>query len=288
LNADLDSRIMLDKKYKKKEIKMKIKILFITVIFLFIGRSNIVQSQETQNSKEKELTIHDIMTLKQYHVDGAITVKYTDVSEEAVRQQIDENVEEAARQFGFVGKAFNCGALDDLSKLYGNNGNRLNLEEVMSLKRVDVYRAVLLNIYKNMSVDSINELEENEVITMGVQALGEELSTVIGERDPCGINQYRTNVQLGESPHIQINNTCTVFKLLLEELHNEHVNVRIEAIRSIGKLEHTSIVEPLINILSDESINMRNETVETLKKVTGEDLGMDSTDWLNWWATRCQ
>ena len=135
---------------------MKIKILFIIVIFLFIGRSNIVQSQETQNSKKKELSILDIANLKQYQLDGAVTAKYTDVSVEAARQQIDENVEKAARQFGFVGNAFNCGALDDLSKIYGNKDNRLNLEEVMSLKSVDVDRAVLLNIYKTMSVDSIN------------------------------------------------------------------------------------------------------------------------------------
>jgi len=265
---------------------MKIKILFIIVTLLFIGMCNIVQSQKTQNSKEKKLTIDDIMNLKQYDVDGAITATYTDVTVEEVRQQIDENTEKAARQFGFVGKALNCGALDDLTRLYGNKDNRLNLEEVMSLKSADIYRAVLLNKYKNMSVDSINALEVNDVIARGVQVLGEELSMVIDKGDPCGINQYRTNVQFGESPHIQINNTCTVFKLLLEELHNEHVNVRIEAIRSIGKLEHTSIVEPLINTLSDESIDVRKEALETLKKITGKDFGMDSTAWLNWWANR--
>jgi hypothetical protein len=282
--------------------------------------SNIVQSQVTQKSKKTKLTMDDIMNLKQYHVDGALTAKYTDVTVEEVRQQIDENVEKAARQFGFVAKAFDCGALDDLGKLYGNKDNKLNLEEVMSLKRIDVYRAVLLNIravllsiyknpiaiknpleeyrvtphrevllniYKNLSVDSINALEENEVIALGVQALGAELSMVIDKGDPCSVlNRYRTNVPRGESPFIQINNSCTVFKLLLEELHNEHENVRIEAIRSIAKLEHTSIIEPLINTLSDESINVRKETVENLKKVTGQDFGMDSTAWLNWWANK--
>jgi len=254
---------------------------------LFLGTSNVVQSKVTQKSKKTGLTMDDIMNLKQYHVDGALTAKYTDVTVEEVRQEIEENVEKAAIQFGFVGKAFHCGALDDLGKLYGNKDNRLNLEEVMSLKRVDVYRAVLLNINKNLSVDSINALEENEVIALGVQALGAELSMVIDKGDPCDVlKRYRTNVPRGESPFIQINNTCTVFKLLLEELHNEHENVRIEAIRSIGKLEHTSIIEPLINTLSDESINVRKETIENLKKVTGKDFGIDSTAWLNWWKNR--
>ncbi|MCK4644955.1 MAG: HEAT repeat domain-containing protein [Candidatus Aminicenantes bacterium] len=267
---------------------MKIKILFTIVIFLFIGTSNLVQSQETQKSKKKKLTMQDIMNLKQYHVDGAITSKYTDVTVEEVRQQIDENVEKAARQFGFVGKAFNCGALDDLGKLYGNKDNRLNLEEVLSLKSVDVYRAVLLNINKRMSVDSINTLEDSEAIALGVQALGEKLSMVTDKRDPCGLDQYRTNVPLGDSPHVKINNTCRVFKFLLEALDNQYVNVRVEAIRSIGNLEPMSIIKPLITTLSDKSIDVRKEAVEILKKVTGEDFGMDSTAWLNWWENRNQ
>lgn len=266
---------------------MKIKILFIIVMFFFIGTANVVQSQVTQKSKKTELTMHDIMNLKQYHLDGAITAKYTDVTVEDVRQQIDENVEKASIQFGLIRKAFDCGALDDLGKLYGDNSDRLNLKEVMSLKSVDVYRAVLLNIDKSISVDSIKTLEESKAMALGVQALGEKLSMVTKKSDPCGPGQQRTNVQFGDSPHININNTCTVFKFLLDALKNEYYNVRLEAIRSIGKLEHTSIIEPLILTLSfEKSIDVKKEAVEILKKVTGEDFGMDSKAWLNWWLNR--
>ena len=252
------------------------------------GTYNLVHSQVTQKTEKKESSMLDIANLKPYHLDGAITAKYTDVTVEQVRQKIDENVEETARQFRFVREAFDCGALDDLGKFYGNNDNRLNLEEVMSLKSVDVYRAVLINIDESMSIDDIKTLEESEAIALGVQALGEKLSMLTNERDPCGSGQQLTNVQFGYSPHIKINNTCTVFKLLLEALNNDHINVRLEAINSISKIDHTSIIKPLITTLNDKNIEVRREGANVLKKLTGEDFGMDSKAWLNWLENRNQ
>ena len=258
---------------------MKTKKIILLVMFLVINITGIIKTQE----KQKSLTMEDIMNLQQYHIDGAITAKYTEVTVDEVRKLIADSVELAARQFGYVGKTLNCGALDNLGEYYGNKDKKLNFEEVMTLKKVDVYRAVLLNFNKSMSADYLMKIEDEEVIILGIRTLGIQLSKIIGYDDPCGINSIQTNVPLGQSPHLGINNTCPVFKLLLEELENENVNVKLEAINAISKLYRKSIIEPLITIIPDENNEVRLKALEILKSLTEEDYGMDDKAWLNWW-----
>jgi HEAT repeat protein len=59
--------------------------------------------------------------------------------------------------------------------------------------------------------------------------------------------------------------------------------VRIAAVRAIGEQPDRRAVELLIEMLDEENALDRLTVIESLGKITGENLGPASVDWRNWW-----
>lgn len=278
---------------------MKWKILFIAIIWpaclSFAGaqpdKAQLAQKKELTVSEIlnlREATIDEILNLKQHDIDGAVTASYTDVTVDQMRQQLKGNLEKAARQFGLVREAFDCGALPELGKLVGASDSRLNLNEVMALESADIYKAALLQLDGNVSIDDVRKLKDSEAISLAVQALAQKLRS-IAQGDPCGSGRYRRLLTgRWQSPHSDINDSCTLFNLLLSALKDKQASVRVVAARSLGKIEHSSIVEPLILAMKDESIDVRKAAIEVLVKITGKDFGKDPVKWEDWWEKNKQ
>lgn len=218
------------------------------------------------------------------HADAALVAGATDVTPKQASQQIKDNFEKAAIQFGLVREAIDCGAVSELNKLIGDSNKRLNLDEVMALERVDVYKAILLNLDRNFTLNEVKKLKDSKAITLSVRSLGQEL-VISNDGDPCDSKQ---SILKPGDRHGSIIDTCTAFNLLLAALENKYVFVRVEAARAIGKIEHSRVIEPLIASLRDESNDVRKVAAEALVKITGNDLGRDPEKWEKWWETKKQ
>jgi HEAT repeat protein len=59
-------------------------------------------------------------------------------------------------------------------------------------------------------------------------------------------------------------------------------DVRIAAIRTLGKMRNPRGIESLIAALGDRREIVRIEATWALKKLTGEDFGSDRKRWMQW------
>jgi len=69
---------------------------------------------------------------------------------------------------------------------------------------------------------------------------------------------------------------------VIAALEDTDQDVRIAAIRALGKMRNPRAVEPLIAALGDRRENVRVEATWALKKLTGEDFGSDRKLWRQW------
>jgi HEAT repeat protein len=70
---------------------------------------------------------------------------------------------------------------------------------------------------------------------------------------------------------------------LIATLKDEEWLVRRYAARSLGELRATRAIKPLIDALDDEGFRATAAAAEALRKITGQDLGMDPKKWRKWW-----
>jgi HEAT repeat protein len=64
---------------------------------------------------------------------------------------------------------------------------------------------------------------------------------------------------------------------------DENSYVRATAALVLGDLKDTRGVEPLIEALSDESHGVRKNAAFALKRITGQNFGIDPSKWQEWW-----
>ena len=70
---------------------------------------------------------------------------------------------------------------------------------------------------------------------------------------------------------------------LIATLKDEEWLVRRYAARSLGELRATRAIKPLINALDDEGFRATAAAAKALRKITGQDLGLDPEKWREWW-----
>ncbi len=70
---------------------------------------------------------------------------------------------------------------------------------------------------------------------------------------------------------------------LLLALNDPDSGVKRAAAEVLGGLTDKTAVRPLIVAMQGQPISTRRAISETLKKLTGEDLGMDQQAWTKWW-----
>jgi hypothetical protein len=64
--------------------------------------------------------------------------------------------------------------------------------------------------------------------------------------------------------------------------------VKVAAVEYLTMLNSPELVEPLINVIQNESLDgcVRIKVVDLLKKLTGEDMGISGRPWLEWWKKK--
>jgi HEAT repeat protein len=73
---------------------------------------------------------------------------------------------------------------------------------------------------------------------------------------------------------------------LIATLKDEEWLVRRYAARSLGELRATRAIKPLIDALDDKGFRATAAAAEGLRKITGQDLGLDPEKWRKWWEEK--
>jgi len=71
---------------------------------------------------------------------------------------------------------------------------------------------------------------------------------------------------------------------LVAALGDKDAGVRSNAAKALGRLKDPRGIGPLISLLSDAEISVRNQVSLALHEATGQDFGNDQARWKKWWA----
>ena len=76
-----------------------------------------------------------------------------------------------------------------------------------------------------------------------------------------------------------------MIKPIIEALETDNSKwVRCSAVYSLGEvIGGRRVVEPLTQALKDEDTVVRENALESLRKITGQDFGIDCEKWKNWY-----
>jgi HEAT repeat protein len=69
-------------------------------------------------------------------------------------------------------------------------------------------------------------------------------------------------------------------------LEDPEQNVRLAAVRGLGKMGNLAPVGSLVAALGDRREIVRIETGWVLKRLTGEDFGANPERWKQWWGSK--
>ena len=70
---------------------------------------------------------------------------------------------------------------------------------------------------------------------------------------------------------------------LIKQLADQNSPVRVSAALALGKINDPNAIEPLILTLGSAK-DLHNASIESLKKITGQNLGDSKMQWLEWWS----
>jgi hypothetical protein len=99
---------------------------------------------------------------------------------------------------------------------------------------------------------------------------------ILALKDEDGVVRINATIALGG-----IRDSRSV-KPLIAALRDEQWRVRMYASRSLGALVDTGAVDPLIDALNDKVPRVAAAAAEALKRITGEEFGLDPEKWRRW------
>lgn len=73
---------------------------------------------------------------------------------------------------------------------------------------------------------------------------------------------------------------------LVDAMADSHPYVRRRAAVALGELQDIRAVDALIKALNDEDSFVKKFSLEALEKITGQQIGNDSTTWREWWKQK--
>lgn len=71
--------------------------------------------------------------------------------------------------------------------------------------------------------------------------------------------------------------------VLLPWLSDERWQIRATTIAALGRIRSPEAIEPLVARLRQEDGRLRGDVADALKRITGQDLGLDPDRWQRWW-----
>lgn len=75
-------------------------------------------------------------------------------------------------------------------------------------------------------------------------------------------------------------------KLALELLHNREWQARARAIEALFQVRTADVIEPLIRRIPLEVGRLKADIIGVLETLTGQPIGENAAEWLNWWKQR--
>ena len=77
-----------------------------------------------------------------------------------------------------------------------------------------------------------------------------------------------------------------VVRPLLAELRTKNTAYRLEVISALGNIRDYRVIEVLIGLLKDDNKHIRRAAADSLAQIADISLGMDYTNWQQWWLNK--
>ena len=130
--------------------------------------------------------------------------------------------------------------------------------------------------------------DDDTIISVCVRALGrhgtpEDVPRLTKMLGPSPVYKPPVYVRWEAAKSLQrIHDPSAVSPLITAATHDQEPDVRMAAVKALAQYDQPAVFDALVGALNDRHFAVRHSALESLKTLTGQDLGPDIRQWIDW------